>query len=112
MTFCKKENKLRIRCSFVLVSLGCLVVSLFAYATGIIAFALANNEDSNFLRLIPTALTIGFWAAPVGIIIAIVGIFARHDKKWACLIPLVLNLLVVLAAFGVLAIGAILVGGN
>jgi len=97
-------------CPFVMTSLGCLAVSLLAF--GILVYAIGNMQAPVRLRVEAIASNVGFWAAPVGIVIAIVGMVARRQRKWVCLIPLALNLLFFLATFSILGIGALWVGGN
>ncbi len=82
-----------------------------SYAIGV-AVATLIPWQSPVACLFPLCMFLGFWAAPVGVIVAIVGMIRCRNRKRAFLIPLTLNLVLLLATFGVIAIGAILVVGN
>ena len=102
----------RNRYPFVVASLGCLAVSLLAAGVVYCAIMLVEDVNAPVHRVEMIACHVGLWTPLVGIVVAIVGMVARPQRKWVCLIPLALNLLFFLATFSVLGIGALWVGGN
>jgi hypothetical protein len=45
----------------------------------------------------------------LGVVAAIVGFFLKAERKWACLVPLLLNIVPPLIALGLMAVGFILI---
>lgn len=97
------------------------MISLFLFAAAVVAYFVAVavfglffvgafNRDSNAIAAVPYSILTGMILNGVGVVTAIVGFFLRTERRWACVVPLLLNIAPPLVAFGLMAVGFILMG--
>ena len=97
-----------------LISLGLFAAAVAAYIVAAAVFGLfflgAFNRDGNAIAAVPYSILAGMILNGLGVVAAIVGFFLKAERKWACLVPLLLNTAPPLIAFGLMAVGFILIG--
>ena len=110
----REENDAMRRWKMPLVSLGLFLTGVAAYLLAAGFFGLfflgVLNRDGNAIAAVPYSILAGMILNGLGVIAAIAGFFLRAERKWACVILMALNAAPPLLAFGLMALGFILIG--
>ncbi len=97
-----------------LISHGLFVAAVAAYivAAGVFGLLLlgAFNRDGTAIAAVPYSILTGMILNGCGAVAAIVGFFVKAERRWACVVALLLNSAPPLVAFALMAVGFVLIG--